>query len=116
MPDPDEPRQTAGDETPDQTGLPPISPDVIEQDHGDELDNIVPTHGYRMQPVVALGGSAGSITALQRFFTAMPPDSGLAFVVILHLASEYESVMDEIIARSTPMKVVQATDGEKVKP
>ena len=58
-----------------ETGLPPIAPDIIEQDHGDEFDNIVPTRGYQMLPVVGLGGSAGSIPALQRFFAAMPADT-----------------------------------------
>ena len=45
-----------------------------------------PSHGYRMVPVVALGGSTGSIEALQHFFAAMPPKSGLAFVVVIHLS------------------------------
>ena len=36
-----------------------------------------------MQAVVGLGGSAGSIGALQAFFSRMPVDSGLAFVVVV---------------------------------
>ena len=63
--DPSQPEHDAS------SGLPSITPDVVEQDHGDEIDNIVPTRGYQMLPVVALGGSAGSIPALQRFFAAM---------------------------------------------
>jgi hypothetical protein len=39
-----------------------------------------------MQDVVGLGGSAGSIEALKTFFSCMPEDSGLAFVVVLHLS------------------------------
>jgi hypothetical protein len=38
-----------------------------------------------MQAVVGLGGSAGSIGALQTFFSKMTGNSGLAFVVVLHL-------------------------------
>ena len=45
----------------------------------------------QMQTVVGLGGSAGSIRALQVFFSRMPVDSGLAFVVVLHLSPEHES-------------------------
>lgn len=41
-----------------------LTPDFVEQDYPDSLDNIIPTHGYQMLPVVGLGGSAGSITAL----------------------------------------------------
>jgi two-component system CheB/CheR fusion protein len=98
-----------------KSSLPLIAPDVVEQDHGDEIDNIVPTKGYQMLPIVALGGSAGSISALQRFFAAMPPESGMAFVVILHLATDHASIVDEILARSTSMRVLQAEDGQKVE-
>ena len=44
-----------------------------------------------MQEVVGLGGSAGSIEALKTFFAHMPEDSGLAFVVVLHLLSAVDS-------------------------
>ena len=42
-------------------------------------------------PVVGLGGSAGGIAALQEFFAAMPVNSGMAFVVILHLSPHHDS-------------------------
>ena len=35
--------------------------------------------------VVGIGASAGGLKALQQFVEAVPADSGLAFVVILHL-------------------------------
>ena len=52
-----------------------------------------------------LGGSAGSIPALQAFFAAMSPDSGMAFVVVLHLAADRESALDVVLQRSTAMPV-----------
>jgi two-component system CheB/CheR fusion protein len=66
--------------------------------------------------VVALGGSAGSIPALCRFFTAMPATSGMAFVVILHLAPEHESSLAEVLQRATSMPVEQAHQGQRVLP
>ncbi len=48
----------------------------MEEELADEMDNIVPTHGYQMLPMVGLGGSAGSIPALQEFFKAMPAETG----------------------------------------
>src|SRR3954469_24169078 len=102
-------------ETPSH-GLPPVSPDVVEQDHGDEMDNIVPTRGYDMVPVVGLGGSAGSIPALQEFFEKMPAQSGLAFIVVIHLSAEHESILSDVLGRSTRMPVVQAVDGRKIEP
>jgi hypothetical protein len=53
-------------------GLPTVTADFFEQDLADEIDNSVPTRGYQMMPKVGLGGSAGSIMALQEFFKAMP--------------------------------------------
>src|SRR5205814_10443720 len=44
-------------------------------------------------PTVAIGASAGGVEALQRLFGAMPVDSGCAFVVVMHLAPERESML-----------------------
>src|SRR4051794_39361611 len=106
-------QQTAAE--PRADGLPPIAPDVVEQDCGAELDDIVPSRGSGTLPMVALGGSAGSIAALQQFFSAMPADSGMAFVVILHLSPEHESTLHELLGRTTSMRVVQAYDRHKAE-
>ena len=52
-------------------------------------------------PMVGIGGSAGSIQPILTFFQAMPADSGMAFVVILHLSPEHESTLPELIQRVT---------------
>jgi two-component system CheB/CheR fusion protein len=96
-------------------GLPDVVPDAIEQDVGTGIDNIVPTYGYHALPMVGLGGSAGSIPALRTFFQSMPPDSGLSFVVILHLAPDHESMLAELLSTCTPMPVAQAENGMEVK-
>jgi two-component system CheB/CheR fusion protein len=67
-------------------------------------------------PVVGMGGSAGSLAAFKTFFTSMPVDSGAAFVVIQHLAPARESLLPEILAQHTRMKVVQANDALPVQP
>lgn len=66
--------------------------------------------------VVGLGASAGGVRALQKFFATMPPDSGMAFVVIMHLSPRDESNLKEIIQARTKMPVSVVTDGEKVEP
>jgi two-component system CheB/CheR fusion protein len=68
-----------------------------------------------MTAVVGLGGSAGSITALQKFFTRMPADSGLAFVVVLHLSPKYESNLAQLVQNLTPMPVTQVSAAVKVE-
>ena len=37
-------------------------------------------------PIVGIGASAGGIEALQEFFKGIPPDSGMAYVVVQHLS------------------------------
>ncbi len=51
--------------------------------------------------VVGLGASAGGIAPLQQFFGEMPPDSGLAFVVVMHLSPEHESSLAAVLQQKT---------------
>jgi two-component system CheB/CheR fusion protein len=112
---PEHPQNGSSSDVKEHSGLPAISPDVVEQEQGDEFDDIVPSKAYDMLPVVGLGGSAGSIQALRQFFEVMPEESGMAFVVVLHLAPENASIMDDILGRTTQMPVVQAVDGQKLE-
>ena len=67
-------------------------------------------------PIVGLGASAGGLEAFQSFFMALPPDSGMAFVIVAHLDPTHVSILPEILQKSTKMKVTQITDGVKVVP
>ncbi|HEX8310545.1 MAG TPA: PAS domain S-box protein, partial [Chthoniobacteraceae bacterium] len=93
-----------------------VNPDEVEQDRGLLIDNIIPSYGYQMMPMVGLGGSAGGIQALREFFDTLPPDTGLSFVVVIHLSPDFESTLPDILQRSTKMRVSHAKDGEKVEP
>ena len=66
-------------------------------------------------PVVGVGASAGGLEALETFLGRVPR-TGMAFVVIQHLAPGKESHLSEILARSTRLPVTQATDGVVVEP
>ena len=55
--------------------------------------------------VVGIGASAGGLDALERFFGALPVDSGAAFVVIQHLSPDHKSMMDNLLSRYTSMPV-----------
>jgi two-component system CheB/CheR fusion protein len=66
--------------------------------------------------VVGVGASAGGIDAFRRFFENMPADTGLAFVVVLHLAADRKSMLPEILARWTGMTVSEAHDGDALLP
>ena len=66
--------------------------------------------------IVAIGASAGGIEAFRLFFEAMPADSGMGFVVVLHMSADRKSMLPEIIARWTAMPVAEAADGDRVEP
>ena len=58
--------------------------------------------------VIGIGASAGGLEALQQFFSCMPPNSGLSFVVVQHLSPDYKSLMADILSKHTEMQVYQA--------
>lgn len=66
--------------------------------------------------VVGIGASAGGITALKHFFEKMAGDSGMAFVVVVHLSSEHASNLAAILQASTSLTVVEVTETLKIKP
>jgi two-component system CheB/CheR fusion protein len=59
-------------------------------------------------PIVAIGASAGGLDSLERLFTNIPTDTGMAFVVLQHLSPDFKSLMDELLSRRTPMPIRQA--------
>jgi two-component system CheB/CheR fusion protein len=66
--------------------------------------------------VVGIGASAGGLEALEQFFTNIPLDSNMAFVVIQHLSPDFKSLMPEILSRNTEMKVYQIQNGMNIMP
>ena len=66
--------------------------------------------------VVGLGASAGGVAPLQQFFADMNPESGLAFVVVMHLSPEHESQLPSVLQQRTKMPVMQVTESVKVQP
>ena len=91
-------------------------PDADDLPSDLDLDCGISTRGYQMTPVVGLGGSAGAIAALKTFLSSMPSDSGLAFVVVLHLAADHESIVAELLQRVTTMPVCQVQTKTEIKP
>src|ERR1700712_3579761 len=63
--------------------------------------------------IVGIGASAGGIKALKEFFSNVPADSGMAYVVILHLSPEFDSRLAEILQTVTSIPVTQIKE-EKV--
>ena len=66
--------------------------------------------------IVGIGASAGGLEAFEQFFSAMPPDSNVGFVLVPHLDPTHTSMLPELLQRLTKMSVVQARQGMKVTP
>ena len=62
-----------------------------------------------------MGASAGGLDAFTRFFRAMPPDSGMAFVLVQHLDPTHESLTAELLGRHTRMPVRQVAGDTPVE-
>src|ERR1043165_7912920 len=66
--------------------------------------------------LVAIGASAGGLEVFQRFFSLMPAESGLAFVLIQHLEPNHETLIPELLAKYTSMPVQQVVEAIAVEP
>src|SRR5688500_15549212 len=62
-------------------------------------------------PVVGIGASAGGLEAFRQLLAGLPPDTGMAFVLVQHLDPRHESKLTDLLARATSMSVVEVTDG-----
>ncbi len=56
-------------------------------------------------PIVAIGASAGGLEALTKFIKPIPRETGMAFVVITHMASDQKSNLSSILSRSSAIPV-----------
>lgn len=67
-------------------------------------------------PIVGIGASAGGLTALEQFLSHLPPQCGMAIVVVQHRDPRSEGMLVELLQRHTTMPVVQALDQMPVDP
>jgi two-component system CheB/CheR fusion protein len=98
------PQPTRTDEQAEELLKPPADPAPRES-----------TSEQSRSPVAGIGASAGGLDAFKEFFAAMPPDSGIAFVLVPHLDPSHESLMVELLARHTTMPVVEAANDMPVE-
>src|SRR2546421_3538889 len=67
-------------------------------------------------PVVCVGASAGGLEAFTQLLSALPTDTGMAFVLVSHLSPFHASHLAEILSRATRMPVNEVKDEPKVQP
>ena len=65
--------------------------------------------------IVGIGGSCGALEAYKALLSAMPPNSGMAFVIISHILPTAESQLANILSRHTKMIVMVASMGMQIR-
>ena len=66
--------------------------------------------------IVGIGASAGGLEACTNLLEHLPPDTGMAFVLVQHLAPAKDSILAELLSKATSMQVREAQDGMTVEP
>ena len=67
-------------------------------------------------PIVGIGASAGGLEAFTELLAALPPNTGMAFVLIQHLDPDHPSLLTTLLARTTVMPVEEVQDGVRIQP
>ena len=70
---------------------------------------------YSRFPIIGLGASAGGLEACEMFLKHLPADSGVAVIIMLHLAPDRSSLLSEILGRVASIPVIEAEDQMKVQ-
>ena len=60
--------------------------------------------------IVGIGGSAGALNAYKALLDALPPDTGMAYVIISHMNPTAHSQLAKILQRHTKMSVTVASE------
>jgi two-component system, chemotaxis family, protein-glutamate methylesterase/glutaminase len=66
--------------------------------------------------IVVIGGSAGSIEALQRLVADLPPDLPASIFIVVHFPANSTSVLPDILTRAGTLRARHAEDGEPIEP
>lgn len=67
-------------------------------------------------PIIAVGASAGGLDALTRLLDVLPPNSGMAFILVQHLDPTHKSMMVELLSPHTGMRISEVVDGMPIEP
>jgi len=74
-----------------------------------------PMNNAKDFPVVCVGGSAGGLDAYTRLLKHLPPDMGVAIVIVNHLRT-VATMLHEILPKYTKMPVELITEKLDIKP
>ncbi len=76
----------------------------------------MPVLSQNLFPVVGVGASAGGLEAFRELVKAIPENSGMAYILVQHLAPQHESMLAGILQKTTNLPVVEISDNVKIFP
>ena len=65
---------------------------------------------------MAIGGSAGSLDGVLKIVTALPANTDLSVIIIVHRKNDSESILTDLISTRTNLKVKEIEDKEAITP
>ncbi|HUQ87983.1 MAG TPA: CheR family methyltransferase [Vicinamibacterales bacterium] len=95
-------RTTKTERRPQPPAQPPATRRAAPRDHRDLM-------------IVGVGASAGGLDAFIQLIAALPPDSGLALILVQHLAPAQQSSLPMLLKPHTTMPVIEVIDGVHVE-
>ena len=92
-------------------------PDANEPGAAQDADSASPPSGecFDQLVIVGVGASTGGLEAFRKLLQHVPVRDDLAFVLVQHLSPTVPSLLPELLAPDTSMRVCEATDGIKVE-
>src|ERR1700730_11965805 len=93
----------------------PPAPPTASQSTDDSTASVSVGAGGN-SPVVGFGASAGGLEAFTQVLTHLSTRTGMAFVLVTHLDPKRESMLAEILSRSTSMPVTEVRRPTAVEP
>lgn len=82
----------------------------------EEQDNIAGESRSQLDfPVVGIGASSGGLEAVTEMFREIDQGPGMAFVLVMHLDPNHESMMAELLSNKTNVRVRQISENDHVE-
>jgi two-component system CheB/CheR fusion protein len=92
------------------------APSEVSAKKNDEQTGASEEGQDKLFPVVGIGASAGGFEAFKQLLEHLPTDTGMAFVFVQQFDPTHESILTELLSRSTRMQVNEVENGMSVKP
>lgn len=80
--------------------------DTLAKDGADETDVMI----------IGIGSSAGGLEAIRELVATLPTKLNASYVVVQHMSPHHKSLMTELVARQTSLKVEDVVDGTAPEP